>query len=810
MIIIRTYTFSEIIELTGITRRALETLKNNNYFKSIHKKKLSYAIDESDFKLLKRDLDFIKNSYNIKEVSEVLNYNLNYIAKTIIPHYQLKYKIDFITFNNKKYFNKNVIDRIASNDINLIGKKPNLSDKEHLNTAIKVPEGYLSVTDMIAKYNYSRDVFYCCIDSGRLKESLKIKRIVYIKESEFIEILNTLNKSIPIKEIEEMIFKTTGTSLNFTNKVKRIFPNAFRADLLGPKHYRVYKEDLDYFLKHDLDNLIVEEKIKTEKDPYELYSLLTSRLFYPQFSFTISEYKKFVFKGIKNSRSKKMRNKVFEYSLTLEEILSSIPCNINELSDDDIKILLSNFNSRGTLIFCTFLNFYKQNSPNNCKYINNYNNYYSKNEESNPNDEIYTEEEWRNYLIYLTDIDKHIFKAFKKQAYSRIWLYSLLHFIVAWRSSTILDLPNLNELDIDKYTLEWFNDNIFTMTDAQYIINVAKLKFDTTFANKNIVKNHFVVFTPLVIPVALALLIAEQHRRKNNTTLLGSTYFVKSNFNEYFEDNLDGFQNLKANRSLMTYCFGEAVDRVGYSEVAYSLSSTLRSHKVNQYGLAPITEQYIYATNKDGDASKVVSQLQARGVFGWLYKSLISIAYNIENFTQEEVTNAIVKLKDEISPSNLEGLSKFLEVESKNINSVINELLTMEKPKLEELIKNILTGKCSSKIDYTYCIKYNNCPYKTDSTCYCCKYSIPTNYTLSIINTRLKELLNKLITCDANDLTERAYYSHQIIKLMYLIKNAKEEFINFDSSSKEYIDTFLELSTIKKLFDLVKSDKLLL
>lgn len=810
MIIIRTYTFSEIVELTGISRRGLETLKNNNYFKSIHKEKLSYAIDEYDFEVLKKDLDFINNSYTRNEVSEILKYTKARITKTIIPYYNLQPNIDFIIFNSKIYFKKEVIDKISSNSLESSSNNPNLSDKEHLHTSIIVPEGYLSVTDMMSKYNYSRDVFYCCIDSGRLKESLKIKRAIYIKESEFIEILNILNSSISIKEIEEFILKTTGIPLSFTNKIEQIFPNAFWADLLGPKHFRVSKEDFDCFLKYDLHSLILQEKIKIEKDPYELYNLLTSQLFYPQFEFTILKYKKFVFKGIKESRLKKLRNKVFQYSLTLEEILSLIPCNCNELSDDDIKEILTKLNSRGTLIFCTFLNFYKENHPTNCKYINNYNNYYSPSEDSTENDEIYTEDKWRNYLIYLTDIDKHIINAFKKQSYSRIWLYSLLHFIVAWRSSTILELPDLSELDINKYNIEWFKNNSFSMTDAQYIINVAKLKFDTTFANKNIVKNHFVVYTPLAIPVAIALLIAEQHRRKTNSTLLGATYFIKSHFTKHFKGNLDGFENLKANRSLMTYCFGEAVNKVGYSEVAYSLSSTLRSHKVNQYGLAPVTEQYIYSTNKDGDASNVVSQLQARGVFGWLYKSLINITYNIENSTQEEVTNAILKLKDEMSPSNLEGISKFLEVESQNINSVINELLTMEKPKLEILIKNILNGKCSSKIDYTYCIKYNNCPYKVYSNCYCCKYSIPTNYTLSIINTRLKELLNKLITCDISDLTERTYYSHQILKLMYLIKNAKEEFINYDSSSKEYIDTFLELSTIKDLFDLVKSDKLLL
>lgn len=779
--------------------------------KSKHQKYIS--IDEFD--KLKREVEIIKDSYLPNQIAKLFGVSSSDLALS-----KLK-KIQHTLIRNQSYYLKSEVDNIInqyssreeayknyfSRSFRVTGEIKKLD----LPVVDSVPNGYLSTNEMCQKYGYSQDVFRESIRNGRLKKCIRYKRKIYISTDEFEAILNNLNNTISIKDAVQKVFEDTGVKIPLINisNVKSYFPSAFLSDLLGLKHYRITNEDFEYFMNNKFEEVKITLLSKEEKDPYKLYKLLISGLPYTPYKFTLSEYNQFSINTLNQSNAKSLRNIAYNLYSSLKALITILTKEFNTLTDTEIEKLLLSLDSNKKLYVSNFLNFFKKKNPTACVYSNHYNRYVSV-DITNKIDDIYSETQWFNYLSYLTDVNLHIEKAFSSQQYSRIWLYSLLHFIVAWRRGDIISLPNLDILDIDKYNIEWFINNTFTMTDAQYIVNSTKLVFDNVFANKTDVKNHFVPYPSVTIPLAVSIIIAEKHRRLNNSNLLGNTCFAKSDFTKYFKDNLDGFKSRKANNTLLSLCHNEATNKEGFSEISYSLSSYLRSHKKDKYGIAPSTQIYIYSTNKDGDANNVALQLQKRGVFGWLYKSILDITYNSYDYTLNDTTNAIDELKDSFSVKNLEGISKFLQVETINNNMVIKELLSMDKLELKDLIKKLLKGNLSSKISYTYCIKPNNCPYKTNTNCYCCKYSIPTNYTLLIINNKLNELMDKLNDCNEQDTTERIYYTHQIIKLLRVINQAKKDFLLFDSSNKSYLDAFLNIETLKEKFDQIKSTKLLL
>jgi hypothetical protein len=206
----------------------------------------------------------------------------------------------------------------------------------------------------------------------------------------------------------------------------------------------------------------------------------------------------------------------------------------------------------------------------------------------------------------------------------------------------------------------------------------------------------------------------------------------------------------------------------------------------------------------------VAFQLQKRGVFGWLYKAILTIAYSTGEMNQAELTNMIYKAQQLYSVKNLEGMSRFLNNHFLIIKDVISELIQTDKELLKEKLHSLLNGCMPSKISYTYCWKANECPYKNQSSCSFCRYSIPTTYTLLAINKQIINLMNELTKVDTNDENERIYYTHKILKLMNILQEAKRDFINYDSENKAFFETFLDICEIQDKFKFLQQEKFLL
>lgn len=771
-------------------------------------------ITKNDFNKVKEELNIIDSYYSANHIADYLGVGYYDLSREKLL------KLNPMIIRKRLYFNKSQIDKIyqkyktpteAYN--NYFGKayKVETRKKSDVQISSNIPTGYLTITEMCEKFNTSRDVIMLYISKKQCKSVVNVGRTFYMNPSEYETILNRMNESISVSDIYNKVLSETGIKLSVANiqPLKSLFPTAFMWNEIGIRHYRVPIKDFEEFMKSDFEKYKIKYLTENEKDAFKVFEILFSTINNYQFKTTLNEFKFFAINVLNKSHS--INKKLIAYALysTLSSLISFLNKEFNELNDTEIENIILKLSTRCKLHFTNFLNGYRKLHPNNCNYYNDYNNYTLVETADSP-DQFYSREEWFKYLNYLCDVDIHIIKAFENQSYARRWLYLILHFCSAFRKSTFSTLPNIVSVDFSKYNLQWFKENHFSMADAQYIVNNAKLSYDNTYANKNSIRNHFIVYPCMIIPVAIAFICAEKHSQLKNNSLIGKIPSTSSDFTKYFANNMNNFSSLKANRTLMTYCYIESSSKEGYSGISYMLTSVQRGHTLNKMGISQVSHQYIYTTNQDGDSNNIAYQLQRRGVFGWLYKAIINITSNGPQASISETTNNIEELKAVLSAKNIEGISKFLENENYTTKSVISELLSMNSSELQQLVEKLSDYKLPSKIDYTQCIKSGNCPYPLNTGCYACRYSIPTNYTLMIINTKLMDFLDRLFKCNIEDEGERIYYSNIILKLLRVINQAKKDFIGFSIDNKEYIDSFLNIDIIKDKFDMVKNTKLLI
>lgn len=398
-------------------------------------------------------------------------------------------------------------------------------------------------------------------------------------------------------------------------------------------------------------------------------------------------------------------------------------------------------------------------------------------------------------------------KASQNIEYSRLWLYSLMHFTTAWRKGDIINLPSLEYLDIDVYSLDWFKDNVFTITDGQKIINDIKFKIDLSRVNKTTARNNFSVPPVLCIPLAIAFIFTEKHRRlKSLPSLFLSKNIYKKHFAKYFGDVMINFSSLKANRSMLTHEFNFAGSIEGTKLLAYTMSSHLRAHISNNNDIAPATLQYIYDTNDDGSARKIATALFERGIGGWIIKTLIDACYNTDNPSISEITDVISKIDKEFSLAALEDMSKFLQFEAQSKLEVLNEIYSLPKEKIKLKLNKLLKGQLVSKKRNIHCLK-ENCAFPLQDNCLFCKYHIPTIYTINTIKEELDSYIKKLNSVDDDNIYERARYTHFIVKLLSLLNELK---ISFSIYDKDFISAFIDLKSLGEEINRLKKSKFLI
>lgn len=407
---------------------------------------------------------------------------------------------------------------------------------------------------------------------------------------------------------------------------------------------------------------------------------------------------------LKKSTNINKRTELARYINTIEAILDNLEKEAFDYDNDDIIQFALDWDLKSSYErkAYAFLNYIRESKNEKCKYSKQLGEsiveqFRVKN--GNQCSKIYTEEQWYEYYKTLWNIDNHILWAFEYDRYSQVWLYCLLHLTITWRSKDIFNkIPNIPLEVIDVYDFQWFKDgNEFTLSMALKVLECVRFSLDGIVAYKNKMNLHFNVPLSLKITTAIALVINEIHRRKkaedNIFYKLKKRHPERKDYSKVFHNrtSLIEFSNLKACRTLITLGFVNAVNTHGMAGVAYMMNKYARSHKESADKLTNTTEIYHQLTNTDGSATELAFHVFERDSFGYLYVRLLELCYKEEQLSilsQDEITEIVVDMQDEMSPTMIEQLCNGLMNPNELINIKLEEVMASQavnKSKPEEI-----------------------------------------------------------------------------------------------------------------------------
>ncbi|HDR3895392.1 helix-turn-helix domain-containing protein [Bacillus sp. FSL W7-1334] len=421
--------------------------------------------------------------------------------------------------------------------------------------------------------------------------------------------------------------------------------------------------------------------------------------------------------------------------------------------------------------------------------------YYVVTKKKSNTQEVYSPREFYDFYLFVKNVDLHLKKAIENRRYSVIWVYTLMHFIDAWRSSDILTKLPYTPIEIIGCTSFESIENL-SREKSQLLINCIFTKIEKMTVSKTGALGQFLVHGDMVIPTATALAIAEIHRREKQDELLLRLYETSTNtkvdremhiipfFGE--REDLYHFQSRKMNRSLLTYFYYSVVEGSKNSDIAYELSQRLRAHED-----LDSTATYIAATNKDGSVDRVSLNLVNRGHFGWLYNFIVEKFFNsTDKHSLEERTKYIQAFRQEYTPMQLETLACFLNERLKEQESLALRIAKLSKDELKKLLARVFKGEMPAKMKHAQCLIYPNCVYQTATSCLQCEYVIPKAYLLISIDEEIKRLIKSIKDSKYTATVIRDY--RFLIKVLDLVSQATGEL------GKDYVKTFINLSEIKR------------
>lgn len=777
------YSFAELEKEYGVSRSSIKWQRSQGKFPNARQFTnktgiLEWEIPDSDLNLFKEEATFVQNSYSSAQLRKLLGCSTQMLDKMINNGTFKKIK----KISRKWYIEKSEVDLYLSR------------------TVFKLNDFYNS-EEVIEILNISKATFKKAFNSKLFSNTRTYLEVDYVSKEEINRYKNIIDTSYNTNETSEILnMKVTSIGSkcqkgDFNGAVKLPFSYGW---FIPKTTVHNYKDSLD-------------KKTKINNE-YDAFPILTKEIDVSTLPQTYKLYDMYVRDYLKRSR----KTDKIQLSKDLTNAFKSFHSSFNKelflYTDEELNELLPNIkiNSISFNTLIQFINFLRGYNGVKCRYQNEY--YVQPKKKVKKEEAIYSKEEWTSYYYHLTDIDTHILKAIQDQKYACTWLFLLLHLVLAWRPSDLLKMPNIPLEEIGIYSFNWFYENKFTLSQGERVINYVRHTSQFIRTDKTGAKVHFVTTVDLIIPISIALIISEIHRRNNKHDILMMPFKKtkpkkERSIKQVLEDKkeLYNFISLKANRTLLTYGFEQASKTRGKAYLAYELSSFMRSHKKGKFEISGTTKEYIYLTNNDGSIDDTSYQLFRRGMFGWLYTEMINVAYGKEmnNFTTEEETQFIENIQKVYSPSDLENVGQFLNSQLQRRKSVVQELLEMGKEELQMKIKKLIKKEMPAKSKNAQCLKSGNCPYISSETCFGCDYLIPEFHLLYTIKDELKSLMDKLDSTPQNQKTKKIKLTHFIFRMLHLLTEVKKEYSKVDES---FMDNFFDLKSLEeRLNELQKS-----
>lgn len=604
------------------------------------------------------------------------------------------------------------------------------------------------------------------------------------------------SKYIKIVEIRKIVGKNIGVKI-----FGSLFPE-YPIIKISDTYCFAYEGNREEIIKQISDVFIEHYFPQSIDDPYEKVDYHLNKYdaeIHNKYPILFETYKDFLYEKITNSKSSEKNLiamvgtcvNLFRYLLLCMDELAlknkEENFDVNSLTEIDIRKIITSKDI--PITYVQYLGYYLTYLKENKQLDIDITIKVKQGIKMKKDNDFYSLEAWSSFVNLAVDIDKHIQKSMNNITYAKCWLYLLLHLCLAWRKSDILSMPALNNLlDIEKYDLNWFEENVFDMKDANYIINNTKLAVEQFRIQKTNAYKHFNIPDSFKLPVSIAIIIVEQWRRRMKAeSLFGKDSFSGAQIlTNYLGEPMNQFSSIKANRTLLSFVdnLAEEVEASEYVKI----STYMRSHKTNYYNMSDTTSIYLHSMYSDTELNEVTIQLYDRGMFGWLYDSLLKAAED-EKVTKEEQTDLIVQMKQGIPADRLEQLSELLYQQSLTKERVINEIMKLSHDEIKNVIKKLADGSLTSKQDGVLCIRENNCKYPVRTDCMNCEYSIPTVYTLLSVCTELNNIFQKKIPSCQYD---RIRTIDKMLKLYSVVKEAENTF------GEEYVNSYIDSLELKQ------------
>jgi len=564
------------------------------------------------------------------------------------------------------------------------------------------------------------------------------------------------------------------------SQLKKIYP-VEEVDLFGSPEYRIPRE----YMEQLLDEYHAFYTVREEQNPYERYRKATADQNDGQdkLKMTLELYDEFAMMHLSEIKNQMKRVKTM---VSLRKyLIDTLDKEIYLYEDDDICDLAGSMRSgrMGNVELGLFLKYVLQEYGKDCAFRL----VLSAGREAKvkTEDDFYTEEEWSGYINFIFEIDLHIEKSFSSPIYAKYWLYCMLQCSLAWRVEDILDMPSLQMKDIGKYSMEWFEQNEFTSAMAWDIINTAKKFIEQGRVNKTGAKKHFIILSSFAVATAIGFIICEKHRQDaGELSLFGKFGFHYGAMTKQLGHGIKGFSNLKAVRTILSFA-NETASHMEYSDRAISIASYMRSHIAGKNGFSDMTTTYLKSSFDEKEILSLPAKMGELGLFGWLYNDILTA---IEEKPEPDKEELIGTIREDITPTRLEGYSGYLLQEQKKRSEIMAEIMEYGGNNLKALCTRLRSGAGLGKKEDIYCIK-PSCQYPTLQDCELCGYAVPSIHALHVIGQEASALLDKLISGQGTD-RDKERYSYQLFKLLTISKEAKDEF------GEEFVSSFADYGII--------------
>lgn len=825
------YTTKEAQDLTGESSKRFTKKIREGKLTNFKKVESQYLIHVSILEDILKEKDFLQTNYfSYQETASILGKNLKAISDLV---YRGTF-IDVIKIGRVAYISKKEVERYRERQNDTISPKDvsEITGLSKFDVSNLITKGTL-IAEKVNDYLWyvsksSLDIFINQIESGYTLEEIckqfnldskdidRYKKISWLKtynikgygerviREDYLKFSNLKNLYLTIQDIAKELRINEGVVRN-----SLIYTGIVKSEQIQENIYIVTREEIKRFSQTVKGVKIIYHGREEHNEYFNDFMDALARE--TEYNGSLTMYRDWAKRKIGKT---KMKNKKLFVSYLLnnaEKFFRLLNKEVWNLTDEDIEKFIKGentvFSSKDNELLFDFLKHCKK--LKDCSYTEDYSSNVIGNIGSKKTEErVYSKDEWVAICTQLTNVNLHMEKAILSRRYAETWLFMLLQLSLAWRKSDYSRVPSPSLEIIGVLDFDWFDTNEFSLELAQRVINDIRMKSIEIRADKNKVKAKFVI--GLTIPTALAFVVCEIHRRKSNEVndCLLSSKLRSYDYKKVLGDELPIFKSLKCNRSLMTYQFETAVNKEGRAHIAYQLSSYSRAHTNYMDRPNDITSVYLNTTNTDASAENMAFHLFERGFFGWQIEMMLSItSITDEKISLRNKTDLIKQVSKQVSPLTVDFISEYVNTKHEEAEDLLKELMAMPTEKICEKLEEIAQFKSPAIIDDSQCIKgVKNCPYTTTTACLGCKYLIPTNYVLEVVNTQLFDLIKRLEDTPISNLNKRIKYTHMIKQLVFILMDFRRAYNNFD---RDYIKSFIDLKSLETKYQELEVTKFL-